>query len=371
MNKPVPATAPEAELRLLSAKRLRVIEDSALNAESAPETLDTPLTPERDFFIRNNGKMPQIDPAAWTLTIDGEVAQPKAWALDELKSAFKPADVTAVIECAGNGRVFLDPPTDGAQWTNGAIACARWTGIRLRDVLLASGLKDSAVYTGHYSPDVKTDGSGKPAISRGLPIAKAMAPETLIAFAMNGEPLPPLHGAPLRIVAPGFPGSAWQKWLNRIWVRNREHDGEKMTGTDYRLPRRPVPPGGKPDPSDFAVILDMPVKSMITSPAEHAVLRAGTPSEIRGFAWSGHVPVKAVEVSADGGKTWHAADLETAGDRFAWRRFHARVTLPAGRTILMARASDEAGRQQPMTPPWNPRGYCNNAVHRVPVEVTA
>src|SRR5581483_1544590 len=281
MNKPPIRSAPAEELRLLGTKRLRVIEDSALNAEAYPATLDHSLTPIEAFFIRNNGRLPQIDAARWTLTVDGEVSRQKTWSVAELKSSFEQVDVTAVIECAGNGRIFLDPPTDGAQWSDGAVACARWTGVRMRDLLLACGLEENAVYTGHCSPDVMTDGSGRPALSRGLPIAKAMSPETLIAFAMNGEPLPLLHGAPLRVVAPGFPGSAWQKWLNRIWVRDREHDGEKMTGTDYRLPRHPVAPGQKPDASDFAVIVDMPVKSLITFPAAGAVLKFSEECEVR------------------------------------------------------------------------------------------
>jgi DMSO/TMAO reductase YedYZ molybdopterin-dependent catalytic subunit len=371
-------TAPAAERRLLDEQKLnlRLIEDAALNAEAYPERLNDPLTPAASFFIRNNGSMPQIAPDAartWTLAIDGEVSKPKNWTLGELKSSFEIVTETAVLECAGNGRSGFSPPTDGLQWTNGAVGCARWTGVRLRDVLLAGGIKDSAVYTGHYSPDVLPDGSGKPALSRGLPISKAMAPETLLCFAMNGEPLSPLHGAPLRIVAPGFPGSAWQKWLNRIWVRDREHDGEKMTGTNYRLPRHPVVPGAKADPSDFDVIVDMPVKSLITAPAEGATLPAGTPLEIRGFAWSGHVPVVSAEVSADGGKTWHRAALEPQAHPFAWRRFRASVMpAAAGAAILMARATDEAGRTQPVdSAPWNPRGYCNNAAHRVSVKITA
>lgn len=371
MNTSSIRSAPAEELRLLGTKRLRVIEDPALNAEAFPETLDHALTPVEAFFIRNNGKLPEIDAARWTLTIDGEVTEPRTFSLAELKSSFERVDVTAVIECAGNGRIFLDPPTDGAQWSDGAVACARWTGVRMRDVLQACGLKESAVYTGHCSPDVKTDGSGKPALSRGLPLAKAISPETLIAYAMNGEPLPLLHGAPLRVVAPGYPGSAWQKWLNRIWVRDREHDGEKMTGTDYRLPRHPVAPGQRPNPSDFAVIVDMPVKSMITFPAANAVLKSSGETEIRGFAWSGHTPVASVEVSVDGGASWQPASLEPAKEKFAWRRFSGRVAPKAkGEAVLMARATDEAGQAQPLDPPWNPRGYCNNAVHRVRVAVS-
>jgi DMSO/TMAO reductase YedYZ molybdopterin-dependent catalytic subunit len=199
-----------------------------------------------------------------------------------------------------------------------------------------------------------------------------MAPETLLCFAMNDEPLAPLRGAPLRIVAPGFPGSAWQKWLNRIWVRDKEHDGEKMTGTNYRLPRRALTPGEKPDPGDFAVIVDMPVKSFITAPAAGARLRPGQDFEIRGFAWSGHVPVVSVEVSADGGASWRPAELEAQGDPFAWRRFRAAMpAAKAGEAVLMARAADEAGRVQPLdSAPWNPRGYCNNAVHRLAVTIS-
>jgi DMSO/TMAO reductase YedYZ molybdopterin-dependent catalytic subunit len=377
MTESAAKTAPASERRLLDEHklRLRLIEDAALNAEAWPERLDEPITPVTSFFIRNNGRMPELASDAaktWTLVIDGEVSRPGRFTLDELKSSFQTVTQTAVLECAGNGRAGFSPPTDGLQWTDGAVGCARWTGVRLRDVLLSIGVKDSAVYTGHYSPDVMADGSGKPALSRGLPIAKAMAPETLLCFAMNGEPLAPLHGTPLRIVAPGFPGSAWQKWLNRIWVRDREHDGEKMTGTNYRLPRRPVAPGGKPDANDFAVILDMPVKSLITAPAEGATLLAGQDFEIRGFAWSGHVPVVSVEISADGGASWQTADLERQGDPFAWRRFRTSVRASgAGAAMLMARATDEAGRVQPLdSAPWNPRGYCNNAAHRVAVTIS-
>ncbi|MBX6425168.1 MAG: sulfite oxidase [Variibacter sp.] len=370
--------APEAERKVLAETkpRLLVIDDAALNAEARPEHLDAPITPIDAFFVRNNGLLPDVAPAqtdAWTLTIDGEVERPQRWTLAELKQQFEVVSVTAVLECAGNGRSGFDPPTDGLQWANGAVACGRWEGVRLADVLAASAPKPSAVYTGHYSPDVMADGSGRPALSRGLPLAKAMAPETLLAFSLNGEPLPTLHGGPLRIVAPGYPGSAWQKWLSRIAIRDREHDGEKMTGTNYRLPRSPLAPGAPINPADFVVITDMPVKSLITFPAEGFVAPAGRPLEVRGFAWSGHTPVASVAVSIDGGATWTEAALESAVDRFAWRRF--RIALrpqTQGPVTIAARATDAVGRSQPLgSAPWNPRGYCNNGVHRVSGRIVA
>jgi DMSO/TMAO reductase YedYZ molybdopterin-dependent catalytic subunit len=345
---------------------LRVHDDDALNAETHPHELDQPITPIASFFVRNNGLLPDVDAERWTLAVDGEVERPLSLSLDDLMRSFERVSATAVLECAGNGRSGFREPTEGLPWGHGAVGCAQWSGVRLADVLRAAGVRRSAVYTGHFSPDVQTDGSGKRALSRGLPIEKALAQETLLAFEMNGEPLPYVHGGPLRIVAPGFPGSAWQKWLARIWVRDREHDGEKMTGTEYRMPTVPVAPGGAIDERAFEVITDIPVKSLITWPAEDFVL-AGSEIAIRGFAWSGRVPVASVAVSLDDGATWQAAELEPAVDRFAWRRFRARVRpARAGRVRLLSRATDEAGGSQPLQGArWNPRGYCNNAVYRV------
>jgi DMSO/TMAO reductase YedYZ molybdopterin-dependent catalytic subunit len=353
-----------------SKLRLRILEDDALNAEAYPELLDEAITPFTSFFIRNNGHLPDISPEeseSWAVTVEGEVDKPIRWSLSDLKRSFEVVSITAVLECAGNGRAGFVSRAEGLQWTTGAVGCARWGGVRLRDVLLSSGIKNTAVYVGHYSPDVQVGAPDKPALSRGLPIIKATAPETLLAFAMNGEPLPVLHGGPLRIVAPGFPGSAWQKWLTRIRVRDCEHDGEKMGGTHYRLPRRPITPNEPIDPSLFDVITDMPVKSLITSPVDGFNLRLGEPLRVRGFAWSGHTALNSVSISANGGETWQLAELQPSQDRFAWQRFAALLRPPAeGALVLMARATDQAGRMQPLTSPaWNPRGYCNNSVHRV------
>jgi len=357
----------ESERRLLWAlkPRLHAFDDDALNAEPTAALLDDFITPVEHFFVRNNGRLPPEhtgDLDAWTLKIDGEVERTASFSVAALRSQFETITVTAVLECAGYGRDAFDPPVDGVPWGRGPVGCARWTGVRLRDVLSACGVKRAAVYTAHHSGDLQTD-ANEPAISRGIPIAKAMEPETLLAFEMNGEPLPFLHGGPLRVVAPGFPGSAWQKWLARLELRDREHDGEKMNGTDYRLPRRRFAPGEPIDESDFTVIVDMPVNSLITAPLDGFAARAGA-LDVRGFAWSGHVPVRSVEISTDG-QRWLPAQLEPEVERFAWRRFRTSFEVPAGPVTLMARATDTQGRAQPLEAPWNPRGYCNNAIQRV------
>jgi DMSO/TMAO reductase YedYZ molybdopterin-dependent catalytic subunit len=172
------------------------------------------------------------------------------------------------------------------------------------------------------------------------------------------------------LVAPGFPGSASQKWITRIEIRDREHDGERMLNLHYRLPRvsvRPLRRGERYDEALFEVITDIPVRAVITSPAEEFAAPAGVPLSIRGHAWSGHTPLAKVELSSDGGRSWWAADLGPLPDTFAWRQFSAILAPPvAGAIELIARASDTQGRTQPLdSVAWNPRGYCNNTAHRV------
>ncbi|UZF94615.1 sulfite oxidase [Bosea sp. NBC_00550] len=346
---------------------LHVYEEEALNAEPGLALLDESITPIDSFFIRNNGELPEIgDEREWTLTIDGEVERPTVWTVAGLRQRFEEVTVTAVLECAGNGRSQFSPATDGLQWRLGAVGCARWTGVRLADVLEHAGPKPSAVYTAHHAPDRQIGKPEKAALSRGLPMAKALAPETLIAFAMNGEPLPRLHGGPLRIVAPGYPGSAWQKWLDRVSLRPIEHDGEKMRGTDYRLPIQPMRPGDALEPANFAVITDMPVKSLITTPVDGFSVKSGERLTVGGFAWSGAIPLASVQLSSDGGESWQEIPLQPGEGVFAWRRFETEISAErAGPFVIMARAHDVAGNSQPLEIVWNPRGYCNNQVQRV------
>jgi sulfite oxidase len=355
----VAATKPEVE----------ILDAEELNAETPAHLLDDDITAVDRLFVRNSGSMPAFtadDIANWTLTIDGVVRTARTWSVGELKTRFQPVTRIAVLECAGNGRAFFTAPAGQPPWRHGAVGCVAWTGVMLGDLLAQCVPLPNARYTGHHSPDLALDGT-RPAISRGLPIAKALAPETLVAYALNGEPLPPLHGGPLRVVAPGFPGSASQKWLTRIAVRDREHDGARMTGFHYRLPKQPVQPGEELDASQFEIITDMPVRSLITAPREGFAASAGEPLVVRGHAWSGHTPLAGVNVSFDGGRSWQAAHLGPLPDVFAWRRFEAALANPRpGAIEIIARARDAHGRAQPLdSAAWNPRGYCNNIAHRV------
>lgn len=366
----LPAIAHEPELpHMLDAMtplRLhpgsRTLPDPALNIEPSLDALRAPLTPAGVLFVRNNGTLPEAVPG-WEIVIEGLVERPLRLSLAALRQGFPESSVTAVLECAGNGRRGFDPPAQGLPWGPAAVGCARWTGVRLADVLRAAGPLPAAAHLGFSSPDHVIGRPGEPALSRGIPLAKALAEETLLALAMNDAPLAPLHGAPLRLVVPGFPGSAWQKWVTRIEVLEHEHRGAKMTGLDYRMPRRPVAPGETPDPAQFDTITDMPVKCVITSPEEGFAARGAL--RVEGWAWSGHTALSHVEVSADDGATWQPAALAPAEHRWAWRRFHADFAPRPGPLLLAARATDTAGRAQPARAEWNPRGYLNNAWHRV------
>jgi DMSO/TMAO reductase YedYZ molybdopterin-dependent catalytic subunit len=325
------------------------------------------------MFVRNNGLIPAITPeilAAWRLTIDGKVANPLTLSIENLRRDFEVVSYRLQIECAGNGRRFMKPAAKGNQWSFGAVSCAEWTGVRLRDVLTRAGVKKSAIYTGHYGADAHLSGDpAKQALSRGLPINKAMEPYTLIAFAMNGGAIPLLNGHPLRLVAPGWPGSCSQKWLTKITLRDVVHDGQGMTGQSYRMPAFPVAPGTDVPDEDMKIIESLPVKSLITAPATGARVKARQPFEVRGHAWAGDLAVAALDVSIDFGATWRPAALDAAANRYAWQRWRAEISLPdLGYYEVWARARDSQGRYQPpATPGWNPRGYLNNMQHRIAV----
>ena len=355
---------------LIGKNGLTLMNDRPLNAETPPHFLDDAITPTARHFIRNNGIPPDdMNADTWTLTVDGLVDNPMTYSIADLKAKFEVVTSALTIECGGNGRAFFDPPAKGNQWTYGAVACSEWTGVRLKDVLEAAGVLSNVIYTAHVGADRHLSGEeGKLALSRGVTIAKALTDNILIAFAMNGEELHPMNGAPLRLVVPGWPGSCSQKWLERIYLRDIVHDGPKMTGTAYRRPNRQVEPGEDVDKSDFIIIERMPVKSLITNPANGT--GSGRSVEIRGHAWSGDRTISSVDISYDFGATWMPAALDAPVDDGAWQNFRYSVELPAaGYYELWARATDSAGDIQPHAIDWNPKGYLNNTMHRVAVRV--
>lgn len=356
---------------LMGKEGLVLLNDRPINAETPPHLLDSPITSNEHFFVRNNGGVPRdTDADGWELTIDGLVDNPLKLTIADLKEQFEVVKLALVIECAGNGRFFFHPPPGGNQWTYGAVGCAYFTGVRLRDVLNKAGVKDSVVYTAHEGADPHLSGDpDKLPISRGLPIEKAMADDVMIAFEMNDTEMPILNGRPLRLAVAGWPGSCAQKWLTRIWLRDVVHDGPKMGGTSYRVPRYSVEPGQEVPKEDFVIIERLPVKSMITNPATKTDL-AEKSVEVRGHAWSGDRTIDKVDISIDFGKTWMATDLAEPVNFGAWQNWKKTVTFPKeGYYEIWSRATDSGGDTQPEEVAWNPKGYLNNAMHRVGVNV--
>ena len=310
-----------------------VLGERPLVAETPEHLLDDDTTPIDKFFIRNNGQIPEAtkEPDKWKITIDGEVNNKLELTLGELKTKFKPVTRRMVLECGGNGRSFFSPQARGNQWTNGGAGCAEWTGVRLADVLKAAGVKSSAVFSGHYGADPHLSGDTKQdALSRGVPIKKAMDENNLIVWAMNGQPLPNIHGVPVRLVIPAGQARCRSKWLTRIWVRDKEHDGQGMGEFSYRVAIKPMVPGDKADPKNFKDLESMPVRSIITSPANGTKLAAGTKEiKLRGAAWAGDLTVRQVDVSTDFGATWTRAKLEKPKNKYDWQRWTATVKLPS------------------------------------------
>jgi len=355
-------------------KEMTLLNDKPWNMEAKAHLLDDKITPSKFMFIRNNGLIPEnIDAAKWSITFDGEsVKSSKKFTLAELKSQFKHYTYQLTLECGGNGRSEFNPPAKGNQWTIGAVSCAEWTGVRLRDVLAAIGVKEDAVYVGYYGADLHlSKDPNKDAISRGVPMQKALMDETLLAFQMNGKDIPLAHGYPLRLIAGGWPASASGKWIDRISVRNIVHDGVKMTGTAYRVPCKPVAPGEKVADSAMCIIESMPVKSLITYPKSGAIIKNNETLTIRGHAWAGELSVSKVSYSIDFGASWTDCTLEKAVNRLAWQHFSSTIRFPEkGYYEVWARATDGNGIHQPMLlPGWNPKGYLNNACHRIAIKV--
>ena len=366
----------DAPFQIPGKEGLVILNDRPVNAETPAHLLDDRITPAKHLFVRNNGIPPatsDVDVDTWELTFGGEsVERELTLTVGELKEKFKHYTYQLQLECGGNGRSEFVPPTSGNQWSTGAVGCPEWTGVRLKDVLDYVGIKDDAVYVAYYGADVHASGDpGKVPISRGVPVRKALEDESLIAWSMNGEDIPPMNGFPLRLVIAGWPASVAGKWLKKIVVRNQVHDGPKMGGTSYRVPCKSVAPGTTVPDDEMCIIESMPVKSLLTFPRSGISHDLAQSLPLRGHAWAGDREVAAVHVSINFGATWQETRLEKPANRFAWQHWHGEINFAEiGYYEIWVRATDSTGTSQPMVlPGWNPKGYLNNACHRIAVQV--
>jgi len=347
-------------------RRLLQMNGYPIDAETPLELLgETYITPNDLFFVRHHWNPVFPDAATWALKVDGEVERPLALSLGDLK-AMPRASATCVLQCAGNGRALHRPIVPGVQWTYGAAGNARWTGVRVRDVLEKAGLKAGAKHLHTFGTDKPPE--KVPPFHRSLELDKVRE-DGIIAFEMNGAPLPLLHGAPARLVVPGWAGDHWMKWLDRISPQPSAQTGFYMD-TAYRFPKNPGEPGVTFKPDEMSPVTELFVKSNITEAPPRA--RVGRKATIRGIAFSGAPDVARVDVSDDGGKTWAAATLGKDHDPFAWRLWSfAYLPKAAGKTTLVARATDSRGSVQPKDAVWNQSGYFYNAWPSVEIEVSA
>ena len=337
------------------------------NYEAPLAYLRTAITPNDEFFVRYHlSDIPQVDATSWKLSLGGEGASRNVEiGLDELKKL--PAfEIAAVCQCAGNRRGLFQPHVAGVQWGNGAIGCARWKGARLKDVLDKAGIKKEAieiVFNGADGPAVDKT----PDFIKSIPVWKAMEETTLVAYEMNGAPLPHLNGFPARIIVPGWTGTYWMKHVISIKAVTKPESGFWMNPA-YRIPIGKFPMVARFLTQENATntpITEMVVNSLITSHADGATVNAEA-VDLAGIAWDGGYGIQSVEVSTDGGRAWNAATLGQDIGRYAFRTFSFRVPAHArGKLTVMARATNKIGQSQTAELIANPAGYHHNVMHRV------
>lgn len=326
-----------------------VVTREPFNAETRLDLHDGPLTPAGAHYVRSHFPFP-APPAA--ISVAGAVRTRRSISVDELRGLAS-RTLTVTLECAGNGRSFLEPPAPGEQWGLGAVSTATWTGVPLRAVLEPSGLSAAVVEILFRGADIgaAAGASGTIAFERSLPLERALADDVLVAYAMNGTDIPPEHGAPARLVVPRWYGMASVKWLSEIVALEQPFRGF------YQADRYVI--GDEP-------LSAMRPRAVIVAPLRD--VRAGAATEIRGYAWSGHGPATRVEISTDGGTSWHDAMLGPDQGPAAWRAFRSEWTPRPGTHELLARASDAAGDTQGLRNVPSALGYANNAAQPVRVD---
>lgn len=351
--------------------------DRPVQLETPRSYFLSPYTPNAAFFVRWHLSMHprSVDLSTWRLRIEGHVERPLALSFEELVHGFWPTSIVAVNQCAGNSRSRFAPRVPGSQWGNGAMGCAEWTGVRLRDLLSRAGVKKGALYVQAEGLD---KGAGPPGLGsaqflKSLELGGDGIDEALLAYAMNGEPLPMLNGFPLRLVVPGYFGTYWVKSVVAMRVL-AEPDQNFWMKTAYRAP---VTATGSTTPDaimrgevKLAPLGRMPVRSFFVTPDGTSKLPVGLPVTVRGLAFSGHEHITAVEISVDG-KPFSAAQLGEDLGRYAFRSWTFRYTptAPLGRVILQVRAVDGKGNKQSDEPKWNPGGYLWNRIERQEVQI--
>ncbi len=343
------------------------------NYETPLETFGELLTPNDRFFVRwHLPTIPVIDAAAWRLTVGGEsVEHELSLTLEQLRTQFEPAELVAVCQCSGNRRGLSDPHVPGVQWGYGAMGNARWKGARLKDVLARAGLRGDALEIALNGAD-SAPLDATPAFMKSIPAWKAAEDSVLVAYEMNGAPLPHWNGFPARLIVPGWTATYWIKQLTAIRALKAPLKSFWMNAA-YRLPRGKFPQIDRfvSQESDTSTpITEAVVNSLITSPADNARSELGHPLRVKGIAWDGGYGIRRVDVSSDGGHTWAAATLGEDLGRFSFRPWEFSLTPTArGRLTISARATNARGETQTEELIWNPPGYHNNVVHAVSVEV--
>jgi DMSO/TMAO reductase YedYZ molybdopterin-dependent catalytic subunit len=339
------------------------------NYETPQSYFDSLYTPNEAFFVRYHlADIPEVDAAAWRLKIGGAAAtKPYELALDQLKTEFQAVELSAVCQCSGNRRGLFQPHVPGVEWGNGAMGNARWKGARLKDVLDRAGVGASAV-------EVVMDGADGPVLDttpdfvKSIPAWKAMDENTLIAYEMNGQPLPHFNGFPARVIVPGWTATYWLKHVTAIEAIDKPFDGFWVKSA-YRIPTGLFPLVQRFTTQEAAAntpITEMVVNSLFTNATSGTRLTVGKPTDIRGIAWDGGYGIRIVEISADDGRSWQPASLGEDAGRFSFRQWHYQFTPPKpGNYTLLAKATNKVGQTQTAELIQNPAGYHHNVIARV------
>jgi sulfite oxidase len=350
---------------------LIVHQQEPFNAETDRESLASSITATDAFYVRGHGAVPRTDPHAWRLRVDGLVERPLSLSLTTLREAFVERTVTATLQCAGNRRAGLiavrDIPAE-APWGPGATGTATWTGVALADVLALAGPLDTAVDVGFEGADMSEEAQPSQRFGGSIPLDKASRPEVLLAWAMNGEPIPSVHGAPLRVVVPGYIGARSVKWLERVELRS-----EPWRGWFQHVAYRLLPADATAGPGVGMPLGLVALNSDVLVPRDGATVTAGK-VEVRGYAFAGGDRyVARVDVSTNAGQSWSEAELLDDLGRWAWRHWRITLDLNPGQHEILVRAWDSSAATQPDDEAglWNPKGYVNNARPRITIQAVA